>query len=200
MLVNGFCGLTTTLEPPAETVSVAFTVGNCPLLSRNVKVFALVTVMNLTPLSSSRGTPPIDFVILLLTPTTDPVPVTPLKVIETAPELIALLLTVFTAPMLITPLTAIERAPVLAASILHIPTAPVPVTPLKVISRAPLVFAIPLISTYAIEAVPLPDPTPVAVKVSPTVLADAPIKVKSVVPIDVIRYSCPTKNDPALVK
>ena len=36
------------------------------------------------------------------------------------------------------------------------------------------------------SAVPVPLPTPVAVKTTPTVLADAPIAVKSVVPTETI--------------
>ena len=47
-------------------------------------------------------------------------------------------------------------------------------------------------------AVPVPEPIPVAVNVSPTVLELAPIKVKSVVPIETILYSSPITNDPAV--
>ena len=44
------------------------------------------------------------------------------------------------------------------------------------------------ISLSLIEAVPVPAPTPVAVNTVPTVLAEAPIPVKLVVPTDKIVY------------
>ena len=47
-------------------------------------------------------------------------------------------------------------------------------------------------------AVPFPVPTPVAVKFNPTVFADAPINVKSVVPTTNIEYSTPTTKLPAV--
>jgi hypothetical protein len=47
-------------------------------------------------------------------------------------------------------------------------------------------------------AVPVPEPDPVAVKVIPTVLLEAPIKVKSVLPIVTIVYESPAIKDPAL--
>ncbi len=43
-------------------------------------------------------------------------------------------------------------------------------------------------------ATPVPDPTPVAVNNTPTVLATAPISVKSVVPTVLIVYDLPTVN------
>jgi hypothetical protein len=48
-------------------------------------------------------------------------------------------------------------------------------------------------------AVPVPVPAPVATKLIPTVLLEAPIKVKSVLPIVVIVYSSPITKDPALI-
>jgi hypothetical protein len=39
---------------------------------------------------------------------------------------------------------------------------------------------------YEVAAVPVPVPTPVAVKITPTVFAEAPINVKSVVPTETI--------------
>ena len=54
------------------------------------------------------------------------------------------------------------------------------------------------ISTLIKEAVPSPVPAPLAVKYNPTVFADAPIKVKSVVPVVNILYSIPTTNAPAV--
>ena len=47
-------------------------------------------------------------------------------------------------------------------------------------------------------AVPVPEPTPVAVNTSPTLLLAAPINVKSVVPTDTILYSLPMLNNPAV--
>ena len=44
---------------------------------------------------------------------------------------------------------------------------------------------------------PVPEPTPVASKVTPTVLLVAPIAVKFVVPTVRIVYSSPTVKDPA---
>ena len=49
------------------------------------------------------------------------------------------------------------------------------------------------------DAVPVPIPTPVAVKIVPGVLFAAPINVKSVVPADTIVYTTPTLNAPAVV-
>ena len=49
-----------------------------------------------------------------------------------------------------------------------------------------------------VVAVPLPLPTPVAVNTTPTVLLDAPIRVKSVVPTVNIVYSVPATNEPEL--
>ena len=45
---------------------------------------------------------------------------------------------------------------------------------------------------------PVPEPTPVATKTTPTVFEAAPIAVKSVVPIDAITYVTPITNPPAL--
>ena len=52
---------------------------------------------------------------------------------------------------------------------------------------------------FFVFALPVPDPTPVAVKVSPTVLDVAPMRVKSVVPIALIEYVVPVTNEPAVI-
>ena len=44
----------------------------------------------------------------------------------------------------------------------------------------------------------MPDPAPVAVNLTPTLLDIAPIAVKSVVPIETIVYCCPITKDPAV--
>jgi hypothetical protein len=73
----------------------------------------------------------------------------------------------------------------------------------------PLVEAtvVPLVNAYTLRvveaqvvilAVPDPTPTPVAVKIIPIVLADAPINVKSVDPSVRIEYSTPTTKLPAV--
>ena len=49
-------------------------------------------------------------------------------------------------------------------------------------------------------ALPVPEPTPVAVKVTPTVLEDAPIAAKLVLPASVIVYTSPTTKLPASVE
>ena len=49
------------------------------------------------------------------------------------------------------------------------------------------------------DAVPEPDPAPVAVKFMPTVFAEAPIAVKLVVPTVNILYVCPETKSPAVV-
>jgi hypothetical protein len=58
----------------------------------------------------------------------------------------------------------------------------------------------PVKATQAIEAVPDPVPTPVAVNIVPTVLAEAPIEVKLVDPTTTILYCCPTIKEPAEVR
>ena len=55
-------------------------------------------------------------------------------------------------------------------------------------------------ATQTIEAVPEPVPAPVAVNTVPTVLADAPIRVKLVDPKLTILYCFPTTNEVAVVK
>jgi len=47
-------------------------------------------------------------------------------------------------------------------------------------------------------ATPVPEPAPVAVNNTPTVLATAPILVKFVLPTDLIVYDLPTVNEPAV--
>jgi hypothetical protein len=53
-------------------------------------------------------------------------------------------------------------------------------------------------TTESSVAVPVPDPAPVAVNFKPTVFAEAPIAVKSVVPIVAIVYVDPTIKFPAV--
>jgi hypothetical protein len=57
-----------------------------------------------------------------------------------------------------------------------------------------------IISLAVMVAVPVPVPTPVAVNLIPTVLALAPIAVKSVVPTDIIVYWNPVIKNPATVE
>ena len=64
------------------------------------------------------------------------------------------------------------------------------VTSVSIVLRAVALAAISI-------ATPVPDPTPVAVNNTPTVLATAPISVKSVVPTVLIVYDLPDTNDPA---
>jgi len=51
---------------------------------------------------------------------------------------------------------------------------------------------------FLLVAVPVPEPTPVATNRTPTVLAEAPIAVKSVVPTTAITYVVPTTKLPAV--
>jgi hypothetical protein len=51
---------------------------------------------------------------------------------------------------------------------------------------------------FPVHAVPVPAPAPVAVKERPTVSLEAPIAVKSVVPMLAMTYVDPTVNDPAV--
>ena len=53
---------------------------------------------------------------------------------------------------------------------------------------------------FLVLAVPVPEPTPVAMKSSPTVLAVAPIRVKLVVPIVVMLYVVPIEKEPAVIR
>jgi hypothetical protein len=55
-------------------------------------------------------------------------------------------------------------------------------------------------ATQTIDAVPDPVPALVAVNTTPTVLEEAPIKVKLVDPTATILYCCPVLNEPADVK
>ena len=48
------------------------------------------------------------------------------------------------------------------------------------------------------DAVPVPEPTPVGVNVTPTVFADAPMAVKSVLPTVTIVCGVPVSNEPAV--
>ena len=57
----------------------------------------------------------------------------------------------------------------------------------------------PLDNSPSELAVPVPEPAPVATKVCPTVLDDAPIATKLVVPTDVIVYVAPIAKSPAAV-
>ena len=57
----------------------------------------------------------------------------------------------------------------------------------------------PLDSSPSELAVPVPEPAPVATKVCPIVLDDAPIATKSVVPTVVIVYVAPIAKSPAAV-
>ena len=49
------------------------------------------------------------------------------------------------------------------------------------------------------RAVPVPEPAPVAINSTPTVLALAPMATKSVVPTVKIEYDCPGTKLPAAV-
>ena len=58
-------------------------------------------------------------------------------------------------------------------------------------------MAVLLKPVFLVLALPVPDPTPVAVNTTPNVLLPAPIRVKSVVPIVLIEYVVPITNEPA---
>ena len=63
---------------------------------------------------------------------------------------------------------------------------------------APAGVFVAVVSVARARAWPVPDPTPEAWKIVPTVLAAAPMPVKLVVPAVVISYHWPETNDPAL--
>ena len=64
--------------------------------------------------------------------------------------------------------------------------------------EAPAAALEAVVSVARARAWPVPDPTPEAWKIVPTVLAAAPMEVKVVEPTVVISYHWPETNDPAL--
>jgi len=65
-----------------------------------------------------------------------------------------------------------------------------------VVTSVSIVLAAAVLASISI-ATPVPDPTPVAVNNTPTVLATAPILVNDVVPTVLIVYCLPTTKEPA---
>ena len=70
--------------------------------------------------------------------------------------------------------------------------------PAAVIAGAPAACQFACFVADTLVAVPSPVPWPVAVNTMPTVFADAPINVKSVVPTETIVYSVSVTNAPAV--